>query len=64
MSDTSIYFYRRNEPFGEFSNFSISPIELDGYTWPTTEHYFQAQKYISNETHFQNILQLATPREA
>ncbi|CAF1048922.1 unnamed protein product [Adineta steineri] len=64
MSDTSIYFYRRNEPFGEFSNFYISPIELDGYTWPTTEHYFQAQKYISNETHFQNILQLATPREA
>jgi ribA/ribD-fused uncharacterized protein len=64
MANTPIHFYYRNEPFGEFSNFYSAPIELDGYTWPTTEHYFQAQKYISDETHFKNVLQLATPREA
>ena len=42
MANTPIYFYHLNEPFGEFSNFYSSPIKLDGYTWPTTEHYFQA----------------------
>ncbi|CAF0978041.1 unnamed protein product [Rotaria sordida] len=64
MANTPVYFYDVDKPFGEFGNFYSAPIELDGYVWPTTEHYFQAQKYISNEKHFKNILQLATPREA
>jgi ribA/ribD-fused uncharacterized protein len=64
MANTPIHFYHQHRPFGEFSNFYPAPIELDGYTWPTTEHYFQAQKYISDETHFKNVLGLATPREA
>jgi len=64
MTNTPVYFYHQNKPFCEFSNFYSAPIELDGYTWPTTEHYFQAQKFISDETHFQNVLKLATPREA
>jgi ribA/ribD-fused uncharacterized protein len=40
-----IRFYHVNEPFGLFSNFSPHPITLDGKRWPTTEHYFQAQKF-------------------
>ncbi|KAF9285114.1 hypothetical protein BGZ74_001559 [Mortierella antarctica] len=40
-----IKFYRQNHRYGEFSNFYYSPIALDGLTWPTTEHYFQAQKF-------------------
>ena len=40
-----ILFYRTNEPYGEFSNFSAHPIQLKGALWPTTEHYFQAQKF-------------------
>ena len=64
MTDTTIYFYHRNQPFREFSNFYLAPIELDGHTWPTTEHYFQAQKFIEDEIHFNNILEFATPREA
>jgi len=62
--DTPIHFYDLKEPYGEFSNFYPSPIKLDGYTWPTTEHYFQAQKYVADEKHFQNILHLKSPREA
>lgn len=31
---------------GIFSNFAPWPIELDGKVWPTTEHYYQAQKAI------------------
>lgn len=40
----SIKFYRVAEPYGCFSNFSPHPIKL-GRRWPTTEHYFQAQKF-------------------
>jgi N-glycosidase YbiA len=64
MEEGPLHFYHLNEPFGEFSNFYPSPIELDGHTWSTTEHYFQAQKFIADETHFHNVLQLPKPREA
>ena len=41
----SILFYSPNEPFGYLSNFFPSSIKLNGKTWKTTEHYFQAQKF-------------------
>ncbi len=41
----TIQFYKTKEPFGEFSNFASFPIQMDGKIWPTTEHYFQAQKF-------------------
>ena len=44
-----ILFYRVNEPFGEFSNFSPHAFELKGKRWPTSEHYFQAQKFAGTE---------------
>jgi len=44
-----ISFYRLREPYGEFSNFSPCPIELKGRVWPTSEHYFQAQKFSGTE---------------
>ena len=34
-----------NESYGEFSNFAPYPIHLKGRRWPTSEHYFQAQKF-------------------
>jgi hypothetical protein len=42
---TVVRFYRTREPFGAFSNFSRHPILLNGVTWPTSEHYYQAQKF-------------------
>ena len=41
----AVNFYHLNEPFGEFSNFAAFPIALGGQRWPTSEHYFQAQKF-------------------
>ena len=41
-----IRFYNRDEPYYEFTNFYRAPIHVDGCTWPTTEHYFQAQKFV------------------
>jgi ribA/ribD-fused uncharacterized protein len=45
----TIQFYRINEPYGGFSNFSPHPFELKGVIWPTSEHYFQAQKFAGTE---------------
>jgi predicted NAD-dependent protein-ADP-ribosyltransferase YbiA (DUF1768 family) len=42
---TQILFYDLHHPYGEFSNFSRHTVELSGLSWPTTEHYFQAQKF-------------------
>lgn len=42
----TIYFYRTKDTYGDFSNFASFPIELDGMVWPTSEHYFQAQKFV------------------
>jgi N-glycosidase YbiA len=40
-----INFYAVGEDYGCFSNFSPHPIRLKGKFWPTSEHYFQAQKF-------------------
>ena len=45
MSSRVIHFYRQGDAFGEFSNFAAFAIRLKGVEWPTTEHYFQAQKF-------------------
>jgi len=44
-----IIFYRVNELCGEFSNLAPYPIELKGKIWPTSEHYFQAQKFAGTD---------------
>lgn len=59
----TIRFYRTDEPYGEFSNFSRHPITLGGRTWPTSEHYFQAQKFVGT-AHEERIRQAPTAADA
>jgi ribA/ribD-fused uncharacterized protein len=43
---TAIRFYReRDAPYGCFSNFSKHSFVINGQSWQTVEHYFQAQKF-------------------
>lgn len=58
-----ILFYRLNEPYGAFSNFSPHPFQLKNKAWPTTEHYFQAQKF-AGTTHEEEIRLLGSPMVA
>lgn len=44
----AIRFYKVNDKYGCFSNFSKHGLELDGKYWPTSEHYFQAQKFVGS----------------
>lgn len=62
MSRT-IKFYREKDEFGCFSNFAAFPIELAGKIWPTSEHYFQAQKFL-NEVDQEQIRQATSPGKA
>jgi ribA/ribD-fused uncharacterized protein len=60
----TIYFYStREEPHGCFSNFSAHGFELDGAYWPTSEHYFQAQKF-AGTPHVNEIRRARSPKEA
>lgn len=46
----TVYFYvPSEEPYGAFSNFSRHWFELDALSWPSSEHYYQAQKYVGTE---------------
>jgi len=59
----TIFFYSTKGPYGCFSNFSRHGFELDGVYWPTSEHYFQAQKFVGSS--YQEEVRLArTPKEA
>jgi len=40
-----IRFYGVSSAYGAFSNFAAFPIIVDGVVYPTSEHYFQAQKF-------------------
>ncbi len=60
----AIYFYSsREKPYGCFSNFSVHGFTLDGFWWPTSEHYFQAQKFVGTP-HTDQIRQVKLPKDA
>ena len=61
-----IYFYStREQPYGCFSNFSQHGFKLDELWWATSEHYFQAQKFVDTDRPwFDKIRSVKTPKEA
>ena len=63
FSKGPINFYSRSDPYYYFTNFYPAPIQLDGHQWPTTEHYFQGQKFVGTP-YYHYIRTLPTPREA
>jgi ribA/ribD-fused uncharacterized protein len=61
MSDDNVInFYSVNDTYGEFSNFAAFPITLQGKRWPTSEHYFQGQKF-QNPAHREEIRKAKSP---
>jgi ribA/ribD-fused uncharacterized protein len=62
----TIYFYKASErPYGCFSNFAEYGFDLDNRWWKTSEHYYQAQKFITTEPDwFLAISEAKTPTEA
>jgi ribA/ribD-fused uncharacterized protein len=60
----TIKFYRIKAPYGFFSNFSYHPILVDGVSWPTVEHYFQAMKFPDEPERREQIRVASTPADA
>ncbi len=60
---TILFYSDRDNPYGCFSNFSRHPFELDGKRWPTSEHYFQAQKF-QNWADAEDVRRARSPKEA
>jgi N-glycosidase YbiA len=58
-----IYFYSTRDAYGCFSNFSPHGVELKGVWWPTSEHYFQAQKF-AGTPHEEAVRLAKTPKQA
>jgi len=48
-NDTDIRFYHSDQPGGYLSNFSLHSVFLEGVSWRTVEHYYQAQKFSANK---------------
>jgi ribA/ribD-fused uncharacterized protein len=66
MSETTravIHFYSTTGEYGCFSNFSRHAVYLRGKRWPTSEHFFQAQKFRGTD-HEEAVRRCKTPREA
>lgn len=59
----AIRFYKVNDKYGCFSNFSRHGFELDGKYWFTSEHYFQAQKFVGSVFE-EEIRQAKSPMDA
>jgi N-glycosidase YbiA len=62
----TIYFYKVDEPYGCFSNFSLHSICINGQNWLTVEHYYQAQKFVTSDDQslVAMIQAVSTPQEA
>lgn len=58
-----IRFYSPKDPYFQFSNFYYAPITIEGKKYPTTEHYFQACKFLDPAQH-EKVRLAPTPREA
>jgi ribA/ribD-fused uncharacterized protein len=57
----AIYFYESSQPYYEFTNFAQGyPVLLDGKMWPTTEQYYQAQKFPHNPALQEEIRKLTS----
>ena len=59
----AIYFYKINDEYGCFFNFSRHGFEFDGKYWMTSEHYFQAKKFIGTK-YEEQVRISSTPMEA
>lgn len=61
-----LFFYKVQDPYGCFSNFSPHPVTLEGFDWPTSEHYYQSQKFVGTgqDNLVARIRQAPTPEKA
>jgi predicted NAD-dependent protein-ADP-ribosyltransferase YbiA (DUF1768 family) len=60
----AILFYRAEDAYGCFSNFSRHPVTIYGRTWKTSEHAFQAMKFHHSPEHVESVANALTAGQA
>jgi predicted NAD-dependent protein-ADP-ribosyltransferase YbiA (DUF1768 family) len=60
----AILFYRPEDPYGCFSNFSQHKVEIYGRVGSTSEHAFQAAKFSHSPYHMDLVYHAPTPGQA
>ena len=63
MKVKEIKFYKVNDDYGFMSNFAPYPFSDGSKIWLTSEHYFQAQKFLVPQIQ-EKIRQIASPIDA
>lgn len=64
MAVQPILFFRPNEAFGVFSNFSRTSVKVFDRTWSTSEHAYQAMKFWDQPALVDHVHVLPTSRAA
>ncbi|KAJ7492059.1 hypothetical protein FB451DRAFT_1022046 [Mycena latifolia] len=54
-----ILFHDRNDPYYSFTNVSAHPVAYNGEVYPTSEHLFQAFKFLEHHPHIAKTIRLA-----
>jgi len=63
LDEYAIYLSRSNEE-EILSSFSPNAFELDGFEWPSIEHYFQGMKFESDKAYQAKIAKAETAKKA
>jgi predicted NAD-dependent protein-ADP-ribosyltransferase YbiA (DUF1768 family) len=63
MNETPIKFFSPKDPYFEFSNYYKCPVTIDGHTYNSTEHYYQAQKHVHNPEYYRLIQEADSPQK-
>lgn len=58
-----LLFYNEWEPWGELCNYYVRDMVIDGVTWKSVEHYYQAEKSL-DPVYRQLVHDAATPADA
>ena len=62
-AEKRLRFYSKSYLTNVFSNFYADTIEMDGFSWPSVEHYYQAQKFAPESEVWHLLRHAKTARE-
>lgn len=58
------FYSNLDNAYKPFSNFHLAPLSIDGKTYPSVEHYFQAMKFPTSPEYQETIRTAKTPAKA
>jgi|WetSurMetagenome_2_1015567.scaffolds.fasta_scaffold1090576_1 N-glycosidase YbiA len=60
MTTIKFFGHTKAKKYWEFSNFADIPVTIHGIYYPTTEHYFQAQKFYKTDLDYATLIRTSS----